>query len=242
MTKVVSVFRRVRNERLQISAPETVARYNSFMGGVDEHDKLRSAFSLGKRHKLKKYYVKLLLFLVDVSLTNSWLYYKLVNEEKLKKNGESRADFFLSVAQAMGCPTTDWEAKHKLHHGRPYNMRQRNTQNGAIEDYLPTTHANHEAMIPLINTEQCQPCAFSIIPFQLHKKSKNCQVCHYKMRREKWKGVVLCSKHGVRLCTEIHKPRAESDPKLTKEDGTYVTDFSWTSNSTSSCWKIPRFL
>jgi len=119
MTKVVSVFRRVRNERLQISAPETVARYNSFMGGVDEHDKLRSAFSLGKRHKLKKYYVKLLLFLVDVSLTNSWLYYKLVNEEKLKKNGESRADFFLSVAQAMGCPTTDWEAKHKLHRGRP---------------------------------------------------------------------------------------------------------------------------
>jgi len=56
------------------------------------------------------------------------------------------------------------------------------------------------------------------------------------MMREKWKGVVLCSKHGVRLWTEIHKPRAESDPKLTKEDGIYVTDFSWTSNLTSSCW------
>jgi hypothetical protein len=71
------------------------------MGGVDKHDKLRSTFSFGKRHKLKKYYVKLLLFLVDISLTNSWLYYKLVNEEKLKKNGESRADFFLCVAQAI---------------------------------------------------------------------------------------------------------------------------------------------
>jgi len=54
--------------------------------------------------------------------------------------------------------------------------------------------------------------------------------------REKWKGVVLCSKQGVRLCTEIHKPRAESEPKLTKEDSTYITYFSWTSNSTSSYW------
>jgi hypothetical protein len=107
----VSVSRRVRNERLQISAPETVAQYNCFMGGVDKHDKLRSTFSLGKRHKLKKYYVKLLLFLVDISLTSSWSYHKLVNEEKLKKNGESRADFFLSVSQAMRCPTTDWAAK-----------------------------------------------------------------------------------------------------------------------------------
>jgi hypothetical protein len=35
-------------------APLTVARYNRIMGGVDKHDKLRSTFSLGKRHKLKK--------------------------------------------------------------------------------------------------------------------------------------------------------------------------------------------
>ncbi|MFN9981317.1 MAG: hypothetical protein ACK53Y_15435, partial [bacterium] len=138
-TKVVSVSRRVRNERLQISAPETVARYNRFMGGADKHDKLRSTFSFGKRHKLKKYYVKLLLFLVDISLTSSWSYYKLVNEEKLKKNEESKADFFLCVAQAMGCPTTDWAAKYKLHRGRPYNLRQKSTRNGAIEDCLPTT-------------------------------------------------------------------------------------------------------
>ncbi len=33
---------------------------------------------------------------MDIALTNSRLYYKLVNEEKLKKNGESRADFLIS--------------------------------------------------------------------------------------------------------------------------------------------------
>jgi len=52
-TKTVTVTRRVRNEKVQIPAPETVARYNQFMGGVDKHDKLHSTFSLGISHKLK---------------------------------------------------------------------------------------------------------------------------------------------------------------------------------------------
>jgi len=56
------------------------------------------------------------------------------------------------------------------------------------------------------------------------------------MRREKWKGVVLCTKHGARLCTQIHGPRNTSEPTLVKVDGTDVTDFSWACNYTGSCW------
>ncbi len=80
-TTVKSVQRRFNNENLQIPAPEVVCQYNKYMGGVDKHDKLRSTFALGKHHKLKKYYVKLTLFLMDIMLTNSWIYYKLVNPE-----------------------------------------------------------------------------------------------------------------------------------------------------------------
>jgi hypothetical protein len=82
----------------------------------------------------------------------------------------------------------------------------------------------------------CQPCAFSGVPFKLNKKSKNGQVCYYEMRQEKWKGVVLCSKLSVCLCTEIHDPRSTSKPKLIKVDGTNVTDFSWICKSSGSCW------
>ena len=53
-TEVVNVMRRIRNLNVLTPAPLTVARYNRIMGGVDKHDKLRSTFSLGKRHKLKK--------------------------------------------------------------------------------------------------------------------------------------------------------------------------------------------
>jgi hypothetical protein len=92
-TTITTVQRRIQNKKVEIPAPEVVYNYNRFMGGVDQHDKLRSTFALGKRHKFKKYYVKLLLFLVDVALTNSWIYYKMANPEKCKK-ASSRADFF----------------------------------------------------------------------------------------------------------------------------------------------------
>ncbi len=52
-TEVVNIMRQIRNLKVLIPAPLTVARYNRFMGGVDKHDKLRSTFSLGKQHKLK---------------------------------------------------------------------------------------------------------------------------------------------------------------------------------------------
>ena len=70
---------------MSLNAPEVVCNYNKFMGGVDKHDKLRSTFALGKHHKWKKYYVKLMLFLIDIALTNSWIYYKLVNKDCTKK-------------------------------------------------------------------------------------------------------------------------------------------------------------
>ncbi len=107
----------MQNVKISISAPEVVSNYNKFMGGVDKHDKLRSTFALGKFHKFKKYYVKLMLFLMDIALTNSWIYYKLVNAEKSKKS-EARADFFLAIAQDLVRPGYDWASKYKL---RPNN-------------------------------------------------------------------------------------------------------------------------
>jgi hypothetical protein len=65
------------------------------MGGVDKHDKLWSSFALGKHHKLKKYYIKLMLFLFDIALTNSWIYYKMVNPDSASES-ELRADFFIT--------------------------------------------------------------------------------------------------------------------------------------------------
>jgi hypothetical protein len=80
-TDIVTVNRKIGSSKVDVRAPLAVAKYNKFMGGVDRHDRLRSKFSLCKKYHFKKYYVKLLLFLMDIGLTNAWIYYKKCNEE-----------------------------------------------------------------------------------------------------------------------------------------------------------------
>jgi len=107
MSEIVEVKRRSGRESLHVSAPVVVDNYNKYMGGVDCHDRLRSTFSLCKRHGFKKYYVKLLLFLVDIGLTNAWVYYQLCNEGLCKKDG-ARAEFFEQLAESMVNGKTNW--------------------------------------------------------------------------------------------------------------------------------------
>jgi hypothetical protein len=80
-TKVVSVQWHIGRNTMKVSAPIAVKKYNKFMSGIDQHDRLQSTFSICKKHKFKKYYVKLFLFLLDVAITNAWIYYKLTNKE-----------------------------------------------------------------------------------------------------------------------------------------------------------------
>jgi len=74
-TAVTTVKCRVTDKKVEVAAPEVVVNYNKYMGGVDRRDCLHSSFWLGKVHKFKKYHIKLLLFVMDVALTNAWVYY-----------------------------------------------------------------------------------------------------------------------------------------------------------------------
>jgi len=56
------------------------------------------------------------------------------------------------------------------------------------------------------------------------------------MRRLKWKSVIVCLTHGARLCLDTRKLRKNALAKLVQCDGTPVTDWSWTSPDTDSCW------
>jgi hypothetical protein len=41
-----------------------------------------------------------MLFLIDIALTNAWMYYKMANSEEADTD-ESRADFFVKMASEM---------------------------------------------------------------------------------------------------------------------------------------------
>jgi hypothetical protein len=63
-------------------------------------------------HKFKKYYVKLLIVVFNVALTNAWIYYSLVNPEAAKKS-TARADFFHQMATQMVRQDVDWVEQYE---------------------------------------------------------------------------------------------------------------------------------
>jgi hypothetical protein len=65
--------------------------------------------------------MKLLLFLMDIALTNSWIYFKMANSEEAKGN-EPRADFCVQIATEMVRQDVDWAGKYKIR--RNVNIRR----------------------------------------------------------------------------------------------------------------------
>jgi hypothetical protein len=96
-------------------------------------------------------------------------------------------------------------------------------------------HQSTEQFLKLLNCDDCITTSMKTIPFELKKRSRSCQICQYELKLPKWKDVVFCSKHGVRLCLTISPPRELATPPLVKVDGSDVTDFSWTCQKQASC-------
>ncbi|MGH7974333.1 MAG: hypothetical protein ACREBR_02310, partial [bacterium] len=104
-----SVTRRIGGQQQPVRAPVIVKHYNNSMQAVDRHDQLRALFSLCKRHGFKKYYVKIILALIDIALTNAAIHYFLANPaDDGKRKDDARADFLESIANAMIDPSTMW--------------------------------------------------------------------------------------------------------------------------------------
>ncbi len=194
----------------------------STLGGVDRHDQFCSTFSLGKAHGFKKYYVKLLLFIMDVALTNDWVYYSMVSPEETKQEN-ARADFFLSIATEKISQDIDWAGKYNARQTTHQSRRGERRGGGDDSDgsdsmellMPPTTAVNPELQpdatefLRMIRCEECIPIPISDIPFELKKRSRNCQICNYEMQKQNWKNVHFCSKHGVRLCLQSSPARAD---------------------------------
>jgi len=216
-TEIVTVSRRSGANLIEVSAPVVVANYNKYMGGVDRHDRLRSTYSLCKRHKFKKYYVKLLLFIFDIGLTNAWVYYKMCHEDVCSKEG-ARVDFFQSIAECMVNYNTNWSEYEQSSTAASKLLQDSEVNDGTLQIGI------------------CRPVHLNNLPCKLSTKIKICQVCKYELRKPKWKSVTLCPKHGVRLCTEVRQERRNCLPTITKRDGSEVTDWSWTCDTVDSCW------
>lgn len=77
-TKKTTVRRREKNgASAQVSCPQFIEDYNTYMNGVDAHDQLRlQRYSVQRAIRQKKYYKSLFLGLVDMALVNSFVVYR----------------------------------------------------------------------------------------------------------------------------------------------------------------------
>lgn len=62
---------------INVNCPNTVASYNTSMGGVDLADRLISYYRINIR--TKKWPTRVFWHMVDVALCNSWVLYKKTN-------------------------------------------------------------------------------------------------------------------------------------------------------------------
>ena len=213
-------------------APRAVGSYNRFMQAVDRHDQLRQLFSLSSRHGFKKYYIKIMLGIIDMVLVNSFILFKMTNEEKCQSRS-ARYDFMDSIAEAL--MSNDWEN---------FSISNTGNTNDAIFEQLVNDKAVAEdettaeqTDLVLDKNSACAGCTPNSVTGLWQKRSKYkkfaCQICRFEGRGENIvQGVCWCSKHGIRCCSvaRSHKP-------LKKIDGTPMTDYSWRlGDDGMTCW------
>nr|CAI5851431.1 unnamed protein product [Callosobruchus analis] len=77
-----------------IKKPAVVEQYNQKMGGVDLTDNMLHFYAIARTH-LKKYYKKIFLHFIDISVLNSYIIYKKLGGKK------SRLNFEIDLAEKL---------------------------------------------------------------------------------------------------------------------------------------------
>jgi hypothetical protein len=227
------VTRRIGRIEKKVNAPLCIKRYNKGMQAVDRHDQLRQTFSLAGRHGFKKYYVKIVLGLIDMALVNAYIHYKLVHPEECKPDS-ARYDFMESLADDL--LTMDWENFANSESGISNDSIFQaivERDEPALRTGNSSRHKTQEQKVET-STSSCVPCG--VRQFMTCNNQKNgfaCQVCIFEERGRRIGSVVVCTHHCLRLCVKSYDSK-----KLYKKDGDEIEDYSWMApNKTMSCWE-----
>ena len=228
---------------------------------VDRHDQLRSMFSLAGRHKFKKYYIKLILGLIDMAVVNAFILYKmsLPKEEQKKRNlKHSFYDRLSTSLMKIHWPTTNVTSLNTANvkffedlTGVP--QRRVEVHDEVVGDLTPNSFKLPDSEVA---KNQCVFIAMSKFPRKSDRgRGHCCQICNFEGRGDYIvSDVVMCMYHGVRVCAvpRPHKfdvPQQERKWQVPKSgrggqwrdvpvQDQIVTDYSWRcQDETLTCWQ-----
>ena len=166
---------------IEVQRPAVVKAYNSNMGGVDIHDMLKTLYEID--HKSKKSYMRIVYFLLSVSLVNGWL---LMRRHSKKLDVSEREipkllEFSLKVSKSLRKVNFSGYRKR----GRPSS----NTLNENDENVETETKRRKPTRIPdeLMRRDLANH-------FPLHTTKGRCRFCKVGYSR------IECEKCKVKLC------------------------------------------
>ena len=211
-TLLGSVQRQVKAVAKMIKAPVVVPRYNKGMQGVDRHDQLRNLFALTQRHQFQKYYMTLIMGLIDFALVNANIHYHMVHPA-LKKRNDHRAVFMQSLC--LGLRSANWRQLQEAHYrgmgskvseqtlyeGGPHNPHVRRMLGLEKPAVIPSPDSD-DLLCRHVSSPLCNPR--SCLDMGMSKAITTCDVCLYEGRGRKYLGT-YCYKHASRTCVGVQE-------------------------------------
>lgn len=110
----------IQKKKIQVEKPTCIYEYNDTMGGVDLADQMIAPYCI-PRKRLKKYYKKIFMVLLDLAMLNSYHLYKIKTEET-NKHVMTQLQFRVAVIRSLlEQNLSDTLGEHSVKRGRPSN-------------------------------------------------------------------------------------------------------------------------
>ncbi|CAF1446263.1 unnamed protein product [Adineta ricciae] len=164
----------IQKHQIQIEKPTCVHEYNDTMCGVDIADQLIAAYSI-PRKRLKTYYRKICMVLLDFAILNSYELYK-IKTQQTSNTAMTQLQFHIALVRSLLEQNLDDNLPgHLVKRGRPSNEP---TPARLISRHFPS-------FIPLTENKQklarrCYVCTHpqNQINRARHESRFECTLCH----------------------------------------------------------------
>ncbi|GBP51865.1 PiggyBac transposable element-derived protein 4 [Eumeta japonica] len=104
-------------QKINVTCPEVVMRYNKYIGGVDLMDQRKACYEVDRKAKVK-YYLRLFFDILDIAKNNSYLVYVKLHEKTQSRRQRSRPTLVsskkLRVGNKRNLPAHNMEKAEKL--------------------------------------------------------------------------------------------------------------------------------
>lgn len=162
-----TVKRRVQGSgnKINITCPEVVVKYNKNMGGVDLMDQKKVCYEVDRKAKIK-YYLRLFFDLLDIAMNNSYIIYcKLHEEKRVEGTLLSSLEFRQVVARSLI---------------GSFSSRQRALSSVVMTkkriSFTPKHGIPSHVMVKVNNRKRCVQCAKRRIENRTNNTCSTCKV------------------------------------------------------------------